>query len=313
MNTLRGRTATPQREGPFTVFAPDEAFAALPEGSLEVLLPDKQALTYHLVPSPAMSGDLATMGSVTTVQGSMIDQVLTRNQETESTMIRAPMFSAYMSIAHKFRASGIPATCAVIALSLSLLVATPAIAAPTAQLSGGATVVRFSDTFLGALEALGVTVTPEQSARIKGRYGLFPIPAGALDLESLAGDILHAGGLAIAAGPTRVELLSFIIDTTSLAEGNAAPDRPVITGIVVANGDVFGRVPLFDLVLNQLPTVSPKGKVSVRHVDVLLSVEAADALNALFQVDAFVEGLPIGKAQVQTRVLADKDSNGKRH
>ena len=62
-------------EGPFTVFAPtDEAFAALPEGTLETLLKPKNEellssiLTYHVVPAEVMAADVAS-GEVTTVNG----------------------------------------------------------------------------------------------------------------------------------------------------------------------------------------------------------------------------------------------------
>ena len=66
--------------GPFTVFAPtDEAFAALPEGTVESLLKpenkDKLAaiLTYHVVPGKIMSADIAgKTAEVATVQGSNI-------------------------------------------------------------------------------------------------------------------------------------------------------------------------------------------------------------------------------------------------
>ncbi len=64
---------TLQGEGPFTVFAPtDEAFAALPAGTLDnLLLPENkdtlvQILTYHVVPGAVASGDL-TSGDVETV------------------------------------------------------------------------------------------------------------------------------------------------------------------------------------------------------------------------------------------------------
>ena len=53
-------------EGPFTVFAPtDEAFAALPEDTLNFLLSEEgkeqltEILLYHVVPGKVMSGDLA--------------------------------------------------------------------------------------------------------------------------------------------------------------------------------------------------------------------------------------------------------------
>lgn len=52
-----------QAEGPFTVFAPtDDAFAALPEGALEGLITDKEALTnvllYHVVDGKVMAADV---------------------------------------------------------------------------------------------------------------------------------------------------------------------------------------------------------------------------------------------------------------
>lgn len=73
---------TLKSEGPFTVFAPtDEAFAALPEGTVENLLkPENKdqlvaVLTYHVVPGKVMSGDLSDDMTATTVQGTdiMID------------------------------------------------------------------------------------------------------------------------------------------------------------------------------------------------------------------------------------------------
>ncbi len=63
-------------EGPFTVFAPtDDAFAALPEGTLDsLLLPEnKQQLTdillYHVVSGKVMAADVVTLSSATTVLG----------------------------------------------------------------------------------------------------------------------------------------------------------------------------------------------------------------------------------------------------
>ena len=60
--------------GPFTVFAPnDEAFAKLPEGTIEALLKDKtkltSILTYHVVPGKVMAADIKTLSSAVTVQG----------------------------------------------------------------------------------------------------------------------------------------------------------------------------------------------------------------------------------------------------
>jgi len=60
--------------GPFTVFAPtDDAFAKLPEGTVEGLLQNPtelaKILTYHVVAGKVMSSDVAGMTSATTVQG----------------------------------------------------------------------------------------------------------------------------------------------------------------------------------------------------------------------------------------------------
>ncbi|OLS23163.1 MAG: Immunogenic protein MPT70 precursor [Candidatus Thorarchaeota archaeon AB_25] len=60
--------------GPFTVFAPtDEAFAKLPEGTVESLLKDKaklaQILTYHVVAGKVMAKDVMNLKKAKTVQG----------------------------------------------------------------------------------------------------------------------------------------------------------------------------------------------------------------------------------------------------
>ena len=73
VDTLKG-------DGPFTVFAPtDEAFAALPEGTVEsLLLPEnletlQAVLTYHVIPGKVMSADIAGQElSVATVEGSEV-------------------------------------------------------------------------------------------------------------------------------------------------------------------------------------------------------------------------------------------------
>ena len=75
-----GLVDTLKSEGPFTVFAPtDEAFAKLPEGTVEDLLkPENQdqlkaILTYHVVPGKTMSSDIAGKElEVETVQGETI-------------------------------------------------------------------------------------------------------------------------------------------------------------------------------------------------------------------------------------------------
>lgn len=63
-----------QGEGPFTVFAPtDEAFAKLPEGTVEALLADKEALTrvltYHVVAGAVRAEQVVGISQAETVAG----------------------------------------------------------------------------------------------------------------------------------------------------------------------------------------------------------------------------------------------------
>ena len=72
-DTLRG-------EGPFTVFAPtDDAFAALPDGTIETLLEDPTGdltdiLTYHVVAGAVPAADVVELDGqqITTVNGAAI-------------------------------------------------------------------------------------------------------------------------------------------------------------------------------------------------------------------------------------------------
>lgn len=69
-------TDTLMNGGPFTIFAPtNEAFAALPEGTLDELLkPENKEkltaiLTNHVVPGKVMAVDVVNLSSATTVNG----------------------------------------------------------------------------------------------------------------------------------------------------------------------------------------------------------------------------------------------------
>ena len=73
-----GLVDTLNGEGPFTVFAPtDDAFAKLPEGTVEALLADPEALAnillYHVVPGKVMSTDVVNLEYALSVQGAPID------------------------------------------------------------------------------------------------------------------------------------------------------------------------------------------------------------------------------------------------
>jgi uncharacterized surface protein with fasciclin (FAS1) repeats len=75
--TAAGLVETLQGKGPFTVFAPtDEAFAALPAGTLDKLLADKEALKnvllYHVVAGDVTADQVVKLTSATSVEGAPI-------------------------------------------------------------------------------------------------------------------------------------------------------------------------------------------------------------------------------------------------
>jgi hypothetical protein len=186
--------------------------------------------------------------------------------------------------------------------------AVPGAAAPSVQLTLGATQVALSSEFVGALGALGVTPDNVLPGALyvtsRGARVAFPIPSGELDGDGPKLEILHSGGLTLTAGSTRVALTSFIIENLG--------GKLQLTGVVKANDSIVGRIPLFDIALTQAPALSAPGKrgilgvrsaqLSIKGAQVTLTAPAATALNGVFGVSAFTEGFPIGVAEVSARV-----------
>jgi uncharacterized surface protein with fasciclin (FAS1) repeats len=97
-----GLVETLKGDGPFTVFAPtDEAFAKLPDGTVETLLmPENRdqltaILTYHVVPGSVMAADVVTLDEAETVNGGMVnistsgDSVMVNDATVTATDIQA--------------------------------------------------------------------------------------------------------------------------------------------------------------------------------------------------------------------------------
>ena len=98
---------TLKSEGPFTVFAPtDEAFAALPEGTVETLLmPENKdqliaVLTYHVVPGKVMSTDLTDDMTAATVQGGDITIDLDNGVMVNDASVTAADIEASNGVIH---------------------------------------------------------------------------------------------------------------------------------------------------------------------------------------------------------------------
>ena len=102
--------------GPFTVFAPtDDAFAALPAGTVETLLkPENKdklvaVLTYHVVPGKVMSGDIAGKTlSVASVQGSNIEVDATSGVKVNNANVVAADIEASNGVIHVIDAVILP-------------------------------------------------------------------------------------------------------------------------------------------------------------------------------------------------------------
>ena len=102
--------------GPFTVFAPtDEAFAALPEGTVENLLkPENKdqlvaVLTYHVVSGKIMSSDIAgTATMVESVQGSELDVNATDGVTVDGATVGTADIETDNGVIHVIDRVGLP-------------------------------------------------------------------------------------------------------------------------------------------------------------------------------------------------------------
>lgn len=102
-------------DGPFTVFAPtDDAFAALPAGTVENLLkPENKeqlvaVLTYHVVPGKVMSNDLVDDMMAATVQGSSVTIDLDNGVMVDGATVVAADIEATNGVIHVIDAVILP-------------------------------------------------------------------------------------------------------------------------------------------------------------------------------------------------------------
>ena len=109
-----GLIETLKGTGPFTVFAPtDEAFAKLPEGTVDGLLKDipqlKKILTYHVVPGKVMAADVTKLKSAKTVQGSEVQIDSSEGVKINESMVTTPDVAADNGVIHIIDAVLMPA------------------------------------------------------------------------------------------------------------------------------------------------------------------------------------------------------------
>lgn len=98
----------------FTVFAPtDEAFAKLPQGTVDALLKDipklKKILTYHVVSGKVLAADVVKLKSATTVQGSDVKIDASNGVQINDAKVATPDVAADNGVIHVIDTVLIPA------------------------------------------------------------------------------------------------------------------------------------------------------------------------------------------------------------
>jgi uncharacterized surface protein with fasciclin (FAS1) repeats len=107
VDTLKGA-------GPFTVFAPtDEAFAKLPDGTVDALLKDipklKKILTYHVVSGKVKAADVVKLKSAKTVEGSDVKIDASSGVKVNDATVSTPDVDADNGVIHIIDTVLIPA------------------------------------------------------------------------------------------------------------------------------------------------------------------------------------------------------------
>lgn len=181
-------------------------------------------------------------------------------------------------------------------LTLTLTIAAFSAQAATYVPSAGSTRVTPSTDLINALDSLGVEIGKVKPGKLTGKgIAIFPITGGAMDLTRGKSEIIHSGGFSLTAGNTRVVLNNFIIDTTGTS--------PVLRGTVIVNGELVGRLVLFDVDLSDVNIQQKPKLLDITNAELTLNAGAAAALNEIFGVTAFTEGFPIGTANIFARGL----------
>jgi hypothetical protein len=186
----------------------------------------------------------------------------------------------------------------VVPVALALAASTT-YAQKTVTAVSGTTNVTLDSSFLSALSSLGVAPGVVQPTMLNGATVNFPITGGAVDLDTGIGQLTHSGGLTLTAGSTVATLQTFIIDSTG--------PMPVVTGLVVVNGKMAGRLPLFDLHAppgTMAPLHLMDGMLNLNGFWITLDPMGAAALNHVFHITALKGGMQVGTVQVSAQMGA---------
>ena len=141
----------------------------------------------------------------------------------------------------------------------------------------GRTSLELNSAFVQSVEALGANFADLGLSALQNGTVTFPIVSGSVDLNTVAGEVQHQGGLVIRADGEQIQLLDWTIDITG--------PTPMMSALFVVNGSVMGRFPLFlvdppvDL---PLPLQVTGGVIAIKQASLFLSPTGASTLNAVF-------------------------------
>jgi hypothetical protein len=168
------------------------------------------------------------------------------------------------------------------------------------NLTGQSTAVKLDSGFTTALTTLGLTPSMLGTGTLTNGSVVFPITGGHVEYYKkgvvnpyVQGEIDHQGsGLQLTAGATNVELQNFVIN----------PGNSKLYGDVSVDGKPYASdVYLFNLdgsTLQPLMADAANGTAVLTGTRVLVSPDAAAALNKVFSTTAVTAGLLVGIATI---------------
>ena len=176
-------------------------------------------------------------------------------------------------------------------LSLSVLAASvlavPALHAQTQNILFGRTNVALDSGFLATFQSVNATVTLLDGTALNGGSANFSVVTGALNTDSLAGEVFLSGGYRINIGGNVVRLQNFDIDTTNTS-------APIFSALLVVNDNVVGRIPAFSEVGSNFTFVNQAGNAQLGGINLFLSPALATQLNNLAGQQIFTSGQLVG-------------------
>ena len=150
-------------------------------------------------------------------------------------------------------------------------------------LNGEKSVLTLDEGVVAVLQQKKVQVVPVAPAGADPAGVQFPITGGTVNSETLAGSIEHSGGLRFRIGREILVVTDFVADTES--------------GILTATAGA-AEIPLLKLDFAGLKKSTEGGAIVASGIGVALTLDAANAMNAILGVGFFEKGLALGELTV---------------